>query len=315
VYDSVANLILHLCRNVNQWILAIDGKQDTRSRDEEFAAHSCRTEVTSVARHPLKGKHIVITGASDGIGRALAIEIAHCGGRVSLAARSRQMLDEVAAEIQKIGGTATVIPTDVSVESDCRALIDQSITAQGDIDVLVCNAGIGWEARRDAPNWPAVVKRTMDVNFMGAVYPVDAALQSLRRTNGIVVAVSSVQGLIPFPYSSGYSASKHAMQGYFDCLRLELKGAVDILVVSPGPVATKIHFAHNTSSRVLTKQQVEARTMPVGTCARIIRQAIEKGRREVVMTLPLNLATKLYRFVPDLVDRWIIRATQSFYAQ
>jgi short-subunit dehydrogenase len=268
-----------------------------------------------MARHPLHGKHVVITGASDGIGRAVAIEIARHGGRLSLAARSGQMLDDLAVEIRNLGGTAKVIPTDVSVESECRALIDQSITAQGEIDVLICNAGIGWEARRDAPNWPAVVKRTMDVNFMGAVYPVDAALPSLRKTMGIVVAVSSVQGLIPIPYSSGYAASKHAMQGYFDCLRLELKGTVDVLVVSPGPVATKIHFAHNPSPRVLTMEQVKARTMPVTTCARIIRRAIEAGRREIVMPLALSLATKLYRFIPNLVDTWIVRTTQRFYAQ
>lgn len=267
-----------------------------------------------MARHPLSEKHIVITGASDGIGRALALDIARRGGRVSLAARSREKLAKLAAEISKIGTSACAFPTDVSVESECRDLVDQAIAVHGEIDVLVCNAGIGWEARRDAANWPAVVKRSMEVNFLGAVYPLDAALPSLRKTKGMVVAVSSTQGLIPFPYSSAYSASKHAMQGYFDCLRMELKRSVDVLVVSPGPVATKIHFDHNTSSRVLTMEQVEARSMPVAKCAEIIRRAIEQGRREVVMTLPLNLATKLYRFMPDLVDRAIIRATKRFYA-
>lgn len=236
-------------------------------------------------------------------------------GGVSLAARSREKMERLAAEIVQAGGTARVFPTDVSVEAECREMIDRAIAALGEIDVLVCNAGIGWEARKGAANWPAAVKRSMEVNFFGAVYPLDAALPSLRKTKGIVCAVSSTQGLIPFPYSSAYSASKHAMQGYFDCLRMELKGEVDVLVVSPGPVATKIHFDHNTSARVLTMDQVKARSMPVEECARIIRRAIEHGRREVVMTFSLNLATKLHRFIPDLVDGMIIRACERFYGQ
>lgn len=268
-----------------------------------------------MGRHSLQGRHVLITGASDGIGRALAIDVARRGARLTLAARSKEKLDEVAGEVRKAGGAAVSIPADVSIESDCRALIDRAILGHGEIDVLVCNAGIGSEARLNAANEPAVVRRLMDVNFMGAVYPVDAALPSLRKTKGLIVAVSSVQGLIPFPRSSGYSASKHAMQGYFDCLRLELQGAVDVLVVSPGPVATRIHFHHNPSPSRLSMEQVQARTMPVNACARLIRRAIETGRRDLVMTFSLNLATKLYPFVPNAVDKLIVRAARRFYAQ
>src|SRR3984957_19643882 len=98
-------------------------------------------------RHPLHTKHAVITGASDGIGQALAIEIATRGGRVNLAARSRDKLERLAGEIAEAGGTARVFPTDVSVESECRGLITGAIAELGEIDVLVCNAGTGWEAR------------------------------------------------------------------------------------------------------------------------------------------------------------------------
>src|SRR5579871_587498 len=120
-------------------------------------------------RHPLNRKHIVITGASDGIGRALAIDMAGRGGKLSLAARSLDKLNTVAAAIHRSRGIARAFQTDVSVESECRALIGQAIEAHGEIDVLVCNAGVGWEARKGAMNWPAAVRRTIDINFMGAV--------------------------------------------------------------------------------------------------------------------------------------------------
>jgi short-subunit dehydrogenase len=259
-------------------------------------------------RRSMRGKHVVITGASSGIGRALAIDMARRGARVSLAARSVDKLEEVASEIRRSGGSAQTIWTDVSVETECRALIDYALEGFGDIDVLVCNAGGSVTLKKDEGiSRTEMIKRLMELNFMSAVYATLAAIPSLRETRGLVVAVSSVQGLIPFPNAGGYNAAKHAMQGFFDCLRMDLRGAVDVLVVSPGPVATGAH-AHFG----LTKEQIDARAMPADTCARIIRRAIETRRRDVVMTLKLNVAAKLYPFVPDFVDAWMVRSTQCF---
>jgi len=261
-------------------------------------------------RRSLQGKHVVITGASSGIGRALAIDLARRGARVSLAARSVDKLEAVAAQIRRAGGIAQTIWADVSVEAECSALIDCALEGFGEIDVLVCNAGGSVTLKKDESISRAeMIKRLVDLNFMSAVHSTLAAVPSLRKTRGLVVAVSSVQGLIPFPNASGYNAAKHAMQGFFDCLRMDLRGAIDVLVVSPGPVATGVH-AHTG----LTPEQIVARAMPVDTCARIIRCAIEAGRRDVVMTVKLNLAAKLYPFVPDFVDAWMLRESKRFYA-
>jgi short-subunit dehydrogenase len=264
-----------------------------------------------VAGRSLQGKHVLITGASSGIGRALAIDMARRGARASLAARSVDKLEEAASQIRREGGSAQTIWTDVSVETECQALIESALQGFGEIDVLICNAGGSVALKKDEVISRAeMIRRLMDLNFMGAVYATLAAMPSLRKTKGLVVAVLSVQGLIAFPNAGGYNAAKHAMQGFFDCLRMDLKGAVDVLVVSPGPVAIAVHAQSG-----LTKEQIDARTMPVDTCARMISRAIETGRRDVVMTLKLNLAAKLYPFVPDLVDAWMVRETKRFYSQ
>jgi short-subunit dehydrogenase len=264
-----------------------------------------------MAQRSLQGKHVVITGASAGIGRALALEVARRGARVTLAARSVDKLEQAAAEIRRAGGTAQTIWTDVTVDTECRALIDCAVEAFGEIDVLVCNAGGGVRPKEgEVVSLGERIKRLMDLNFMSAVHTTLDAIPSLRKTHGLVVAISSVQGLIPVPNAGGYNAAKHAMQGFFDCLRIDLRGAVDVLVVSPGPVATGVHRQFG-----LTEKQIESRAMPVDRCARMIRRAIEAGRRDLVMTLPLNVAAKLYPFVPDIVDAWMVRATQRFYAQ
>lgn len=184
-------------------------------------------------KHTVDGKHVVITGASDGIGRALALEMAARGARVTVAARSAAKLDEVVSEIAAAGGSAVAVPTDVTVPASCAALVDAAVARHGDVDILVCNAGIGSASQGDDVIPVDAIRRIMEVNFMGAVQATAAALPSLRRTHGLVVAVSSLQGLFAFPNAAGYAASKHAMQGFFDSLRLDLTGAVDVLVVSP----------------------------------------------------------------------------------
>jgi len=268
-----------------------------------------------MARFPLRDRHIVITGASDGIGRSLAVDAAGRGARVTLAARSAAKLEEVAAEIRRRGASAAIVPTDVADEQACRALIDNAIAAHGDIDVLVCNAGIGSATEGgDLLNLDAL-RTMMGINFMGAVQPAIAALPSLRKRRGLLVAVSSLQGLMGFPGSAAYSASKHAMQGYFDSLRFDLKDSgVDVLTVSPGPVATSIHVSAAPRNARLSHEKIERRSMAVGTCAALIADAIEARSRNLVMTTGGKLAYALRPFVPQLVDNLLERSVRAFYS-
>src|SRR6185369_7462292 len=113
---------------------------------------------------------------------------------------------------------------------------------------------------------------------------------------------------------AGYAASKHAMQGFFDSLRLDLAGSVDVLVVSPGPVATKIHFDGASGSRRLSMADVARRAMPVERCAADIRKAIVARRRSLVMTFGGRLAARLYPFIPGFVDAQVVRASRRFYS-
>jgi short-subunit dehydrogenase len=265
-------------------------------------------------RFSLKQKHVVITGASDGIGRALALECGSVGARVTLSARSQGKLDAVASAIVMAGGAAIAVTADVADRVACQSLVERAIALHGPIDVLVCNAGIGSAAPGAELIDLDIVQRTMDINFMGAVRLTAAALESLRQTRGRIVAVSSLQGLVGFPNASAYSASKHAMQGFYDSLRIDLAGEVTVLVVSPGPVATSIHKTRAREGKTTSGELIARRSMPVARCATLIRAAIEAGSRDLVMTARGKLAARLYPFCPDFVDARIVAATRRFYA-
>jgi short-subunit dehydrogenase len=267
-----------------------------------------------MARFSLKQKHVVITGASDGIGRALALECVGVGARVTLSARSQGKLDAVAGAIVAAGGTAIAVTADVADRAQCQNLVERAVALHGPIDVLVCNAGIGSVAQGDELINLDDIQRTMDINFMGAVRVTAAALDSLRQTRGRIVAVSSLQGLVGFPKAVAYSASKHAMQGFYDSLRIDLAGAVSVLVVSPGPVATSIQRPRALRGKTTSDELLARRSMPAARCATLVRAAIEAGSRDLVMTGRGKLAARLYPFFPDFVDARIVAAIKRFYA-
>jgi short-subunit dehydrogenase len=268
-----------------------------------------------MSRYPLKDKHVILTGASEGIGREFAIETAKRGARVSLAARSSDRLEEVAQVISLAGGTAAIFPTDVADESACAKLVENAVAALGEVDVLVTNAGLGSGTQGDGLVDLAVIHRLMTVNFFGAVATAAAAIPSLQKTRGLIVPVSSLQGLLSLPKSSAYAASKHAMQGYFSSLRLDLAPyGVGVLVVSPGAVATNIHREQVTRYKGMTMAKVQKRAMSARTCAKIMCDAIEARKRDLVMTRGGRIAVRLKPFFPDAVDGLVMRATRRFYS-
>jgi short-subunit dehydrogenase len=265
----------------------------------------------------LRGKTVVITGASAGIGRELAVQLAAGGAKLALAARSGEALEITRQECVKAGADALGVVTDVAQVDDCRRLVEQTIERFGSIDVFVNNAGISMFCRFDEITDLGLFSRIMEVNFLGTVYCTQFALPHLKRSGGLLVGVSSLQGKTGFPNSTAYSASKHAMQGFFDSLRMELAGSgVDVLVVSPGPVATTIHTRRLAGDGKLSDESLKHpndRGMPVDECARQIVRAIEGRRRELVMTAAGKVGLWIKLLAPGMTDRFVARAVKRFY--
>ena len=178
----------------------------------------------------LKDKVIVITGASSGIGEAMAREYAAQGARVVLGARSVQKLQLVAGGIRTHGGQAAYCGVDVTKPEECRELIETAVREFGRIDVLICNAGISMRALFDDVDLE-VLHRLMDVNFWGTVNCCKYALPYLQQSKGSIVGISSVAGLHGLPGRTGYSASKYAMTGFLETLRIEnLKKGLHVMI-------------------------------------------------------------------------------------
>lgn len=262
----------------------------------------------------MKDNVVVVTGASKGIGAELARQLAARGACLALAARRRTELEAVAADCEKRGARVEVFVTDVAIEDDCRRLVAGTVAAFGRLDTLVNNAGVSMWARFEDVRDMGILARLMQVNYMGAVYCTHYALPHLEASRGRLVGVSSLAGRTGVPTRSGYSASKHAMTGFFDTLRIELAGSgVTVTMIYPGFVATGIREnATGPDGRPIAVSPVrEDEAMPVDACARIALGAIEARRREVVMTARGKLGLVLKAFAPGLVDRIARRAIET----
>jgi len=187
-------------------------------------------------------KVIIITGASEGIGRALALALAPEQPKLVLAARNEPRLLSLAAECEQVGASACVVPTDVTDEQACHRLVEQTIEMFGALDILVNNAGISMRAKLEEVSDLSLFEYVMKVNFLSGVYCTKYALPYLKQSKGRVVAVTSVAGLTGVPSRTGYCASKHAMMGFFESLRMELEDAgVSVTIIAPDFVVSKIH--------------------------------------------------------------------------
>ena len=252
----------------------------------------------------MKNKVIVITGASSGIGRALAREFASRGSKLALAARRTELLDELRAELP--GTDILIQTTDVSQETDCRHLMEETIKRFGRIDVLINNAGISMRALFEEVDLK-VIRQLMDVNFYGTVYCTKYALPHLLKSKGSLVGVISIAGYVGLPGRTGYSASKFAIRGFLDTLRIEnLKKGLHVLVAAPGFTASEVRSVALTSdgSQQGETPRDESRMMSSEECARHIAGAIKKRKRELILTFTEGKLTVLLgKFFPALLDR------------
>jgi short-subunit dehydrogenase len=260
------------------------------------------------------GKVIVITGASEGIGRALAIELAPDRPKLVLAARSGERLMQTADECRARGAEALTVPTDVADRAQCEALIARAVAAFERLDVLVNNAGITMWSRFDAVTDPSVFERLMAVNYLGSVHLTASALPHLERSRGLIVAVASVAGLTGVPERTGYAASKHAVVGFFESLRIELAGSgVDVTIIAPDFVASEIHrrAIGPDGSELGRSPMQESRIMSAERCARLIRRAMAERRRLLVTSARGRYGRFLKLIAPAVIDRIAARAIRE----
>ena len=260
------------------------------------------------------GHSIIITGASEGIGRALTRALAPQRPRLALAARDRARLASLAIECRDIGAEVRVQPTDVTDSAACRALVEDTAAEFGAIDVLVNNAGGTMWTRFDRIEDPSIFETLMRLNYLGSVYPTLHALPHLKRSRGRIVAVSSMAGLIGVPERTAYAASKHAVTGLFDSLRIELAGSgVSVTLIHPDFVVSEIHRrALGPDGRPLGDNPMAgSRIMTAERCAELMVGAIARRDRALITSARGRLGRWLRLVAPGAIDRMATSAIRD----
>ncbi|MBO5895115.1 MAG: SDR family oxidoreductase [Alistipes sp.] len=253
----------------------------------------------------LKDKRIVITGASSGIGEAMAREYAKMGAKVVMAARRSEELERIAAEIGNAGGSVAFAACDVTKEEECKHLMEVAVEAFGGIDVLICNAGLSMRALFDDCDL-SVLHRLMDVNFWGTVNCTKYALKWLQQSKGSLVGISSVAGIHGLPGRTGYSASKYAMTGFLDTIRIEnLKKGLHVMTACPGFTASNVRFSALTADGTQQGEtpRDEAKMMTPEDVAHIVAKGIQRRKRLCLMEWEGRGTHLLKKFFPALVDK------------
>ena len=258
----------------------------------------------------MKNKVVIITGASSGIGKSCALEFFKKGARLLLVARSKSKLIELTNYINEHGGDANYIVADVSQESDCIHMVQQAIKIYGAIDVLINNAGISMRALLldlDLKDFDKVMK----VNFYGTLYCTKHALKHLLKNKGSVVGVSSIAGHKGLPARTAYSASKFAMTGFLEALRIEnLKKDLHVLIASPGFTASSIR--EKAIDAYGEKQEKSPRNekqmMSSESVAKHIVSAVENRKNSIVLTFQGKLLVFLNKFIPKIVDKLVFNS-------
>ncbi len=256
---------------------------------------------------------VVITGASSGLGRQLAHEFARRGAQLVLFARGEARLKETEAECRKLGAADTlVVVGDVTQAKDCQSLVDQTVARFGGIDCFLANAGISMWTRFADVDDVGIFRRLIETNFLGVVQCARAALRPLQQRRGMLVIISSIQAKVGVPFHSGYSASKHALEGWVDALRCELAGTgVEILKVYPHwLLGTRLREnAIGGDGQLLGERRHKSSdgAVSVELCARKIAEAV--GRRRQVLYVPWHLCLLpwLKLLMPLVVRRYIRR--------
>ncbi|MHA8076536.1 SDR family oxidoreductase [Aquirufa sp. TARAVU-A1A] len=255
----------------------------------------------------MKNQVVIITGASSGIGKALAFEYGRQGAIIVITGRNQSKLNEAAAELQAANIQEHAIVCDSSSEEQTRKMIKEVVDRFGRIDLLINNAGISMRSMFETVDLQ-VLKQVMDINFWGTVYATHAALPYLKQRKGGIIGISSIAGYRGLPVRTGYSASKFAMNGFLEALRTELIGTgVHVLTACPGFTASNIRNASLTGDGSITGETMreEDKMMSAEEVAFEIRKAYEAKKKTLVLTFQGKLTVFLNKWVNNLMDKLV----------
>lgn len=255
----------------------------------------------------MKNQVIIITGASSGIGKALAFEYGRQGAIVVITGRNQTKLNKAAAELQAANIQELAIVCDSSSEEQTRKMIRDVVDRFGRIDLLINNAGISMRSMFETVDLQ-VLKQVMDINFWGTVYATHAALPYLKQSKGGIIGISSIAGYRGLPVRTGYSASKFAMNGFLEALRTELIGTgVHVLTACPGFTASNIRNASLTGDGSIAGETMreEDKMMSAEEVAFEIRKAYEAKKKTLVLTFQGKLTVFLNKWLNSFMDNLV----------
>jgi len=265
-------------------------------------------------RRIITGSRILITGASQGIGKALAELAAARGAKVLVCARKAELLQELAQQIRAKGGVIEIVQADVTSADDRKKMVETAEKAFGGLDILVNNAGIG-ATGHFADCSAERLRQIMEVNFFGLTETTRVFLPMLKKGNKpAIVNISSIAGKRGIPARSEYSASKFAVQGFSEAIRAELaKDGVDVIVVCPG--LTQTNFSQNMiEQKALVKLDHMRGMTPEEVAAHTIK-AIEKGYNETCLTLKGKMMVLVSRFFPWIADIVVRKKVRGLFKE
>ncbi|MFD1817605.1 Short-chain dehydrogenase [Pseudarcicella hirudinis] len=255
----------------------------------------------------MKDKVVIITGASSGIGKALAFAFGREGAKIVITGRKKEPLEAVSNELKAENIENLAITGDVSVEKDNEIMVNQTLEKYGKIDILINNAGISMRSMFEDVELE-VIKKVMDINFYGVVYATKYALPHIKATKGSIIGISSIAGYRGLPVRSGYSASKFALNGFLEALRTELlKTGVHVLTACPGFTASNIRVASLGSDGQSKGDSMrdEGKMMSAEEVADAILNATKKRKRDLVLTSQGKLTVFLNKWLPKLMDTMV----------
>ena len=253
----------------------------------------------------MKDKVVIITGGSSGIGKALAVSFAKMGSKVVITGRNESRLNEVAEELDQLNAPNLCLKLDVASEADNKFLIEETVKQFGGLDILINNAGISMRALLEEIELD-VFKKVMDINFYGTLYATKYALPHILKSKGSIVGISSINGYRGTPARTAYTASKYAMNGFFESLRTEvMHRGVHVLVACPGFTGTNIRNAALTADGTSQGESPrdEGKMMTAEEVADGIIRAIQKRKRDIVFTSQGKLAVFLNKWMPGRMDK------------